>query len=135
MNSILPTIGRKIWLFQSALHAGVLDAKQAFDASIVFVHPSGNVNVAGTDHAGQPFGLHDVPLRDPGVADEHGTSIFATWMPYQVGQARGNEANKTEPRAQSPSEPSVANALEAGQAAGASASIGAVDAPQAAPAT
>jgi hypothetical protein len=94
MNSILPTIGRKIWLFQSALHAGVLDAKQAFDASIVFVHPSGNVNVAGTDHAGQPFVQTDVPLRDPGVTDEHGASTFATWMPYQVGQARGNEAKK-----------------------------------------
>lgn len=103
MSSITPTIGRKVYFwsseqFAAEVGAEPVDPKQAYDATIVFVHPSGNVNLQVVCHAGDSGFVEDCPLRDPSEGDEHGgEEDYATWMPYQVGQAKKdfNEA-KTE---------------------------------------
>lgn len=94
MSSITPTIGRKVWLWHSdALQ--VRDDQQAFDAEVVFVHPNGGVSVVYRTHYGVQYFLPHVPLLDPTDDDEHGNSKepYATWMPYQVGQARTNNVS------------------------------------------
>ena len=99
MSSIIPTIGRKVWLWIGNRGYVVLDQKQAFDATVVFVHPDGKVNLSFLDHAANgPMVAEFVTLRDPQIDDQHGVEFIATWMPYQIGQARVhfNEAKKEE---------------------------------------
>lgn len=94
VNSIKPTIGRKVWLWVSTNmvqpECVVLDSKQAFDASIAFVHPDGRINVTFADHAGRPGACAVVAIYDPKDSDQHtgGGEPYCTWMPYQVGQAK-----------------------------------------------
>ena len=95
MSSIVPTIGRKVW-FWSADPGAVevlLDFKQALDATVVYVSPTGTVNLLVLDHGGNSFPVEDIPLNDPGLDDEHGlegAEDYATWMPYQVKQVTTN---------------------------------------------
>jgi len=99
-NSIKPTIGRKVWLWVGNEGFAILDPKQAFDATVVFVHPDGKVNLSFSDHeANGPLMAEFVTLRDPQIDDQHGTpGMIATWMPYQVTQAQKtfSEAKKEE---------------------------------------
>lgn len=99
MNSIKPTVGRKVyfWLGKEPMTYRVgncLDMHQPFDATITYVHPGGaRVNLAVLDHVGTHFTTHRVLLQDPSEGgDVHGGNNeaegLATWMPYQVGQAR-----------------------------------------------
>lgn len=93
-SSIVPTIGRKVWLWSSTAGAPsncCLDSKQPYDGSIVFVHDNGTINVAFFDHMGQAGFAGNVPIYNPQQeTDSHmgGGSFYATWMPYQVGQAK-----------------------------------------------
>lgn len=110
MSTISPTIGRRVWYWTAAavgepgvktkedpfgtgapkLHPGVQSPMQAFDAGVIMVHGPECVNLLVTDHYGQQFVVTSAPLRDPNVeADCHGgPSSYATWMPYQTGQAK-----------------------------------------------
>lgn len=105
MSSIAPSIGRKVWFWASEnfieqVEEDPMDPKQAFDATVVFVHPSGLVNLQVFTHTGEGGLVESCHLRDPGEADEHGgEEDYATWMPYQVGQA-GMAAAKKEARAE-----------------------------------
>lgn len=99
LNSMKPTVGRKVWFWlgkEPMAHrvGNCLDMHQPFDATITYVHPGGaRVNLAVLDHVGTHFTTHRVLLQDPSEGgDAHGgneeTEGLATWMPYQVGQAR-----------------------------------------------
>jgi hypothetical protein len=97
VTSIKPTIGRKVWFYDGHQAMGnIHDPSQAFDATVVFVdedYVAGtcSVNLLVADHTGQTFTRTKVPLRDPagGQGDSHGSGVdYATWMPYQVGQAK-----------------------------------------------
>ena len=86
---ITPTIGRKVWLFATAA-ACAQDSAQAFDATIIYVHPDGKINVYYVNHWGTAGSFDNVELRDPSASDCHGKEsvAYCTWMPYQVGQAK-----------------------------------------------
>lgn len=90
MSSIAPTVGRKVWFYTMATdHFRVADPKQPFDATVVFVHTPTLVNLLVVNHSGQTMVREGVELRDPSPDDKHGADTeFATWMPYQVGQAK-----------------------------------------------
>jgi len=99
MSTIKPTIGRKVWLWLGqgdydpngvGAAFSVMDRAQAFDATVAFVHTDGTVNLGVLDHAGQPCSFARMRLYDPDPENCHGQHEFgyATWMPYQVGQAK-----------------------------------------------
>jgi hypothetical protein len=93
MNTITPTIGRKVWLWVSTSQLrpdSVLDSKQAFDASVAFVHEDGRITVTFADHHGRTGTVTNAPIYDPKDTDQHtgGGDSYCTWMPYQVGQAK-----------------------------------------------
>ena len=90
MNSITPTIGRKVWFWCGELDGNIRDPAQAFDASVAYAHGDGAVTVSIIDHAGkQTTPAYNMRLRDYEHGDRHGLGrgSFCTWMPYQMGQA------------------------------------------------
>lgn len=102
-TKINPTIGRKVWFWMSAdsleeSQSTVMDEHQAFDATVVFVHPdgSGSVNLLVADHDGETGMVADVPERPyvEGETEHGGDEDFFTWMPYQTAQAKKEELNK-----------------------------------------
>lgn len=106
MSTITPTVGRKVWVWEGEnLNLSVLDPNQPFDATVLFVESDGTVNLSVTDHEGNSATMFGVKLRDPKEGDKHdGEEIsIATWMPYQVGQAKQAESNKTPVPASAPS--------------------------------
>ncbi len=87
-----PTIGRKVWYWSPRIKVGE-DARQAFDATVVYVNSRGQVNLACHNHNGAIFNVTAVELRDPATdttGDFHGKEQdgagYATWMPYQKAQ-------------------------------------------------
>lgn len=93
MSSIItPTIGRKVYFYEgpstTTTPMACYDTKQPFDATVVYVWGPTCVNLRVTDHAGATHTRSSVPLRDPSGSDVQGAEYFATWMPYQVGQAK-----------------------------------------------
>jgi len=96
-----PTIGRKVWFWTCPERSDeyeILDNKQALDATVVFVHPDGTVNLDISDHKAQLEEAFRVRLfdYDPAVAHDmpFAEENFATWMPYQM-QKHKEEAGKT----------------------------------------
>ncbi len=91
MSTITPTIGRKVWFWPDAncitSLAATRENDQPFDATIICVHDDGTVNLAVHDHVGHHFAKLAVPLGDEPAAD----GCSATWMPYQLGQAKAAE--------------------------------------------
>lgn len=93
MSTITPSIGRKVWYWTTSdsPSEGVLDATQAFDATVQFVDPKTSlVTLTVTTHEGNARVIRDVELLDPGASDHHGPGhdeAYATWMPYQVKAA------------------------------------------------
>jgi len=98
MSTITPTIGRKVYFYDpenptaNQPQMTRYDAKQPFDATVIYVWGQTCVNLRVTDHAGNTHIRSSVPLRDPRDEDGHGKEYVATWMPYQVGQAKKHEA-------------------------------------------
>lgn len=97
MSTIVPTIGRKVYFYdqapeRSSAQMQRYDDKQPMDATVIYVWGPTCVNLRVTDHAGVTHTRTSVPLRDPSDIDCHGVEYFATWMPYQVGQAKKHEA-------------------------------------------
>jgi hypothetical protein len=81
------TIGRKLWLW-SNYHNNAEDPAQPFDATVIFLHPDGDVKVLYTNHWGTTSMLSKVQVHDPEPDDFHGKrpDYYATWMPYQKRQ-------------------------------------------------
>lgn len=84
---IKPTIGRVVWFYPSDFTEG----GQPQAALIAFVHSDNCINLAAHDVNGNGYGATSVPLvQDGELVPENG--YYAKWMPYQVGQAKKNEA-------------------------------------------
>lgn len=95
MHPIKPSIGRKVWLWSNG-HA-FQDQKQPFDATIIFVHSDTRITVRYDNHWGTQGVNTSVLLRDPIPGDMHAAveeHTVATWMPFQVGQAKPVETAK-----------------------------------------
>lgn len=91
------TIGRKLW-FWNGQGDGVADAKQAFDATVIFVRDSNTVDLCVTDHMGNTSIWQEVEVHDP-AGDGHGNGEegdmnYATWMPYQKNLMDSDKAKK-----------------------------------------
>jgi len=91
-SAIAPTIGRKVWFwptdFQRRTGMAICDDSPC-DATVIFVHPQGTVNLRISDHAGSTHIAHSVELLQ-GVHPERNAPEFegrASWMPYQAKQA------------------------------------------------
>lgn len=84
---IKPTIGRVVWYWPP----GRPHTEQPNAAIIAFVHDDQVINVAGFDHDGQLFSVHNVLLiQDPESYGNPSGGGWCKWMPYQVGQAMRN---------------------------------------------
>lgn len=88
-SSHVASIGRKVWLWMP--NGGHEDTRQAFDATVIYVHPDGDVKLRYMNHLGTSSTYSKVELRDPSddtTGDFHGkeTAPYATWMPYQKKQ-------------------------------------------------
>lgn len=81
------TIGRKVWYWHPQVSA-VEDTLQAFDATVIYVYPDGDVKLQATNHWGTTNTVSRVKLYDPSTDDRHGAVDYAycTWMPYQKQQ-------------------------------------------------
>lgn len=87
---ISPSIGRVVW-FQPARAVDMPDRAQPLPALVSYVHGDRMINVGGFDSNGHPFAATSVLLlQDDDAPPKHG--YYAMWMPYQVGQAKKNEA-------------------------------------------
>lgn len=96
MSSIIPTIGRKVWFWASAPDEfNIEDHDQALDATVIFVHTEGpvkgTVNLLVIDHQGESHFQEAIELKNYDGERHFGEKLdepTATWMPYQMGQAR-----------------------------------------------
>jgi hypothetical protein len=99
MPVIPPTIGRRVWYYPSDFDRGlrqvpnqpdsviVSDGKQPCDAGVAYVHSDRLVNLSVVDHNGKFHSRTSVQLVQPDDEVPVG-SAYATWMPFQVGQAK-----------------------------------------------
>lgn len=94
---IKPTIGRKLWYWRTAQQYAAMDQLshdhvnavvdvQPEDATIVAVCSASMLNLQVIDHHGVARSETSVMLLKEG--DTIPPSRFATWMPFQVGQAK-----------------------------------------------
>jgi hypothetical protein len=85
---IEPTIGRVVWYWPSKDDLDTpsrmvqLDPWRPFDAHIVYVHSSTEVNLVVFDHIGNSY------RRTAPINIEDSARPLAEWMPYQIGQAK-----------------------------------------------
>lgn len=101
MSDINPTIGRVVHFNPTMSHAdklGMVYRCQGtpMDAHIVYVWPSGLVNLAVFDHDGIQHAVTSVKLlqdvsQAPLNAQGQLVESYCTWMPYQKGQAAKTE--------------------------------------------
>jgi len=85
---ISPSIGRVVW-FTPAVHGDPRhDVKQPLAALVAYVWNDRLINLATFNQNGVPLGgMTSVPLlQDDDTKPEGG--YFASWMPYQVDQAK-----------------------------------------------
>jgi hypothetical protein len=83
---IKPTIGRVVGFYP----AGVPHTEQPLPALICYVHSDTLINVGGFDQNGNPIRGTSVFLNHDGYGNPGG-GAWATWMPYQKGQAAKTE--------------------------------------------
>lgn len=93
-SEIPPTVGRVLWYWPNGMpHSGIIqDPSQPFRADICYVWPDGRVNLNVCCHNATRFERHQVPIV-PTASEEtppQGTP-YATWMPFQIGQAKAAE--------------------------------------------
>lgn len=91
---IQPTVGRVVWFYPDG-HAHFVrhDIRQPLAAIISHVWNDRLVNLGGFDSNGDHISVTSIVLLQDDDAKPHGQS-FATWMPYQIGQAKRHEAEK-----------------------------------------
>lgn len=98
---IKPSIGRKLWFWETrdafdAARNNHFDHdllsvhEQPLDATVVAVWSPTMINVYVIDHGGVGRAETSVQLIQEGDIIPEGR--FATWMPFQVGQARAQAA-------------------------------------------
>ena len=97
---IKPTVGRVVWV--SRPH-DAHDVTQPEAGLIVYVHNDRKVNVAGFDQSGAPFSCTSIPLLQDD--DAKPDSRFAMWMPFQVGQAKAQQADLGKASTGEPTDP------------------------------
>lgn len=100
---IKPTVGRVVWYAADPLRLAALSGdrmkqmaiygEQPMAATVAFVYHDRLVNLSVVDHAGNQFTVGNVPLLQDDDAAPAGKDInhYATWMPYQKGQAARTE--------------------------------------------
>lgn len=93
---ISPTPGRIVWFTPSVDPTSrphgfeYHDIKQPCAATVAYVWGDRMVNLLVLDQSGKPFAHTSVTLlQDDDRKPEQGR--FASWMPYQVGQAKKHE--------------------------------------------
>lgn len=93
---IHPTVGRKVWFHpqKEDVAEGVDYRDQPLDATIVYVHSAGLVNLHVLDASGTAWKFEHVILL-PGERNWDFPVRCAVWMPYQLKEAR-----KTNPQSQ-----------------------------------
>ena len=108
MSKIVPTIGRKLYFRPNGMPGGIPpltqnDPAAPLDATIVYVWPSVaqegpeySLNLVVFDHAGNMQPMHGIPLVQDGEAAPAAPHPYAEWMPFQVGQAKGQESEKVD---------------------------------------
>lgn len=104
-KTITPSVGRKVWYWPSLYdlaspHASADNPMpgrgmrqvtgEAFDATVLCVHGDRCVNLLVVDHCGVTHYVPSASLMQPG--DDKPAHGYAEWMPYQVGQAKKDEA-------------------------------------------
>lgn len=88
---IKPTVGRVVWFTPLLSDDRRWDVKQPLAAIVSYVWGDRMVNLAVFGPEGTQSGQTSVPLlQDDDAKPEAGR--FASWMPYQVGQAARTEA-------------------------------------------
>lgn len=89
---ITPTIGRVVW-FTPAVHSDPRhDVKQPLVGLVTYVWGDRCINLTAFDQNGVSIGGQcSVPLLQDDDAKPE-TGYFASWMPYQKGQAAKTEA-------------------------------------------
>lgn len=86
MTKIKPTIGRVVWFYPHGHREGSLPHA----AMIAFVHSDSLVNLGVLDPNGRSYNETSVSLiQDGGPVPDSGR--YATWMPFQIGQAKQAE--------------------------------------------
>ena len=94
---IAPTIGRRVWYWPSQedflspqyeVNMGSLNANQAFDAGVIFVHNERTVNLLVTDHLGHSHARGSVELWQGDM--DRPSGAYCEWMPFQKGQAKAD---------------------------------------------
>lgn len=85
--TITPTVGRRVWFWpgDTAGRYNCIDPAQPFDAGVIYVHNDRCVNLIVTDHQGYTFRVEEATLVQD---EERPTGPHATWMPWQLGQAK-----------------------------------------------
>lgn len=92
---IKPSVGRKVWVYESAQHAVDVEAgrNEAFDGTIIATHSDNCISVRAYDHSGtEQIGI-GLTLRQPGDPMPNGP--HAGWMPYQVQASQSKFASFT----------------------------------------
>lgn len=96
-----PNIGRKLWYWPNhddkKGQSGMMqrDLKQPFDATVVYVYGTREVNLVVFDHLGKMHFRENVTLRQPEDELPENDGIgFCEWMPYQVKQHEKNKDDK-----------------------------------------
>lgn len=89
---IEPTISRKVWYWPTDFQRRtglVAHGDQPCDATVIYVHPQGRVNLRVTDHSGNSHIAHGVELLQGVHPERNAPELegFASWMPYQAKQA------------------------------------------------
>lgn len=91
---ISPTVGRVVWFWRAAPQ---LLSVQPEAALVTYVHSDRCVNLVCFDHNGTPFPQTSVALVQDG--DPVPEAGYASWMPYQIGQAKRHAAEPAPPAA------------------------------------
>lgn len=91
---ITPTPGRAVWYYPSqdeinAKQFACNDPSQPLAATVAYVWGDRMVNLSVLDQNGNQFRRTSVALVQPGDEPKRTSEgPFATWMPYQIGQAK-----------------------------------------------
>lgn len=122
---ITPTPGRAVWYYPSqdeinAKQFACNDPSQPLAATVAYVWGDRMVNLSVLDQNGNQFRRTSVALVQPGDEPKHTSEgPFATWMPYQIGQAKAAADVGSVGEAQSTTDqpPQLSVPAEAAQAA------------------
>lgn len=93
---ITPTIGRVVWYTRGEADTDLIEyGPQVMDAHVVFVWNDHLVNIAGYDHAGNPFKRFSVHLWQEDEDRPASGKAFCEWMPYQLAQAKKHQGENS----------------------------------------